>query len=174
MKNKDQRIGIFIDVGNMYHSAKMLYQAKVNFFEIIKTAVAERKLIRAVAYAVRAQMGEEDAFFEALNKLGIEVKLKDLQTFESGVKKGNWDVGMAVDIMVMAPKLDVVVLVSGDGDFRELIHHVKSLGCRAEVVSFKKTTASRLLEEADDFIDLGANFRKFLIKNRKPSRRKNV
>lgn len=164
MKNKDQRVGVFIDVGNMYHSAKSLYNSKVNFYEIVKSAVADRKLIRAIAYAVSAQIPEESAFFDALKKSGIEVKLKELQTFISGVKKGNWDVGMAVDIIMMAPKLDTVVLVSGDGDFKELLHYVKAQGCRVEVISFEKSTAAKLIEETDDFIDLSKNLNHYIIR----------
>jgi uncharacterized LabA/DUF88 family protein len=167
LKNIDQRVGVFIDVGNMYHSAKSLYNSKVNFYEIVKTAVAGRKLIRAIAYAVSAQISEESAFFDALKKSGIEVKLKDLQTFISGVKKGNWDVGMAVDIIMMAPKLDTVVLVSGDGDFKELLHYVKAQGCRVEVISFEKSTAAKLVEETDDFIDLSKNLNRYIIKTAK-------
>lgn len=171
MKHKDQRVGVFIDVGNMYHSAKALYGGRVNFLEIVKTAVAGRKLIRAIAYAIRAQMSEEKPFFEALNKSGIEVKLKDLQTFVGGAKKGDWDVGIAVDMIKIASKLDVVVLVSGDGDYTDLLHYVKSLGCRAEVMSFRKSASSKLIEESDDFTDLSANTRKFLIR-RARSRKK--
>lgn len=172
MKNKDQRVGIFIDVGNMYHSAKSIYNSKVNFYEIVKSAVAGRKLIRAIAYAASAQIPEEGPFFDALKKSGIEVKLKELQTFVSGVKKGNWDVGMAVDIIMMAPKLDTVVLVSGDGDFKELLHYVKAQGCRVEVISFEKSTAAKLIEETDDFTDLSKNLNRYIIKNIKTAKTK--
>ncbi len=167
MKNPDQRVGVFIDVGNMYHSAKALYQSRVNFSEILKTAVLKRKLIRAIAYAVRAQLSEEEAFFDALRKAGIEVKLKELQTFIGGAKKADWDVGIAVDIIKMAPKLDVIVLVSGDGDFQLLLEHVKAAGCRAEVISFGRSTSGKLVEEADDHIDLDKDYKRYLIVPRK-------
>src|SRR5437764_1705732 len=116
MEHSEQRVGVFIDVQNMYYSARALYESKVNFAEILKTAVSERKLIRATAYTVKASLPEEQSFFDALSKMGIEVRSKDLQTFVNGAQKGDWDVGIAVDILKMAPKLDVVVLVSGDGD----------------------------------------------------------
>ncbi|MDD5693136.1 MAG: NYN domain-containing protein [Patescibacteria group bacterium] len=164
MKNPDQRVAIFIDVQNLYYSAKALYNAKVNFSEIVKTATAGRKLVRAIAYTVRAEMPEEQSFFDALENLGIEVKTKDLQTFVGGQKKADWDVGIAVDILKMAPRLDAIVLCSGDGDFQVLLHHAKADGCRAEVISFGKSTSAKLVEEADDFIDLDEEPNRYLLK----------
>ncbi len=164
MKNPDQRVAIFIDVQNLYYSAKALYNAKVNFAEIVKTATAGRKLVRAIAYTVRAEMPEEQSFFDALENLGIEVKTKDLQTFVGGQKKADWDVGIAVDILKMAPRLDAVILCSGDGDFQVLLHHAKAEGCRAEVISFGKSTSSKLIEESDDFIDLDNDPARYILK----------
>jgi len=172
MKHPHQRIGIFIDVQNLYHSAKALYKARVNFAEILRVAVCGRKLLRAIAYATRAQIPEEEGFFDALRKVGIEVKLRELQTFVGGMKKGNWDVGMTVDIIKMSPKLDVVVLVSGDGDFQLPLNHIKAAGCRAEVISFGKSTSSKLIEEADDYIDLDKDYKRFIIAIPRNRRRK--
>ncbi len=167
-KNPDQRVGIFIDVQNLYYSARALYGTKVNFGEIVRTATAGRKLVRAIAYAVKAEMPEEQSFFDALEKAGLEVKTKDLQTFVSGQKKADWDVGIAVDILNMAPKLDAVVLCSGDGDFQILMHQAKTEGCRAEVMSFGRSTSAKLIEESDDFTDLDAEPEKYLLNYHKP------
>jgi len=164
VKNPDQRIGVFIDVQNLYYSAKALYGAKVNFDEIARTATAGRRLVRAIAYAVKADMPEEQSFFDALEKLGIEVKVKELQTFVSGQQKADWDVGIAVDILKMAPRLDSVVLCSGDGDFQILLHHAKADGCRAEVISFGRSTSAKLVEESDDFIDMDKDPGRYLLK----------
>src|SRR3990167_4391338 len=159
----EQRVGVFVDIQNMYYSAKHLYDSKVNFGQILDEAVAGRKLIRAMAYVIRADVGEEENFFEALVSQGYEVRMKDLQVFYGGAKKGDWDVGVAVDIMRMAPKLDVVVLVSGDGDYAELIKYVKSLGCKTEVMSFMESSSIHLREAADDFINLSEFASHFLI-----------
>ncbi len=164
---KEQRVGVFIDVQNMYYSAKHLYNSKVNFATILKTAVNGRELIRARAYVIKADIKDEQNFFEALESIGFEVLAKDLQVFYGGHKKGDWDVGIAMDIMKLASKLDVVVLVSGDGDFKELIEHASALGCRAEVVAFGKSASSKIKEAADLFIDLDKNPRKYLITRRK-------
>lgn len=165
IKHKEQRVAVLIDVQNMYHSAKNLYQARVSFREILKTAVAGRKLVRAIAYVVTTETGEEKAFFEALSKLGIEIKTKDLQIFPGGMKKADWDVGMAVDAIKLSRLCDAVVLVTGDGDFVPLVNYLKSgWGGQVEVIAFAKSTSSKLQEAVDDFIDLGQETKKYLIK----------
>ncbi len=162
IKHKEQRVGVLVDVANMYHSAKNLYKKRVNFGEVLKTSVAGRKLIRAIAYAIKTKSGEEEMFLEALSKQGFEVKLKELQIFISGVKKADWDVGITVDAIKLARKMDVIVLVTGDGDYLPLARYLKeNLGCLVEIVAFKKTCSARLIEEADDFIDLG-EYKKYL------------
>jgi len=117
IKHKGQRVGIFIDTQNLYHSGKNLYKSKVNFGQIVKDALAGRQLIRAVAYVITTESGDEKGFFDALSKVGIETKTKNLQIFSSGAKKADWDVGMAVDAIKLAPKLDTVILLTGDGFF---------------------------------------------------------
>jgi len=165
MKHKEQRVGILVDASNMYHSAKNLYNRRVNFKEILSKAVAGRKLIRATAYAIRTENQEEQPFIEALIQQGFEVKMKDLQVFFGGAKKGDWDVGIAIDAVRLADKLDVVVIVSGDGDYLPLVSYLQNnKGCLVEIMAFRKTCSSKLIEEADDFLDLGAN-QKFLIQN---------
>jgi uncharacterized protein (TIGR00288 family) len=164
IKHKDQRVGVLIDVQNMYHSAKNIYKARVNFREILKTAVADRKLIRAIGYVVTTESGEEKAFLEALEKAGIEIKSKELQIFPGGMKKADWDVGMAVDAFELSKKLDSIVLVTGDGDFTPLVEYLKTQGQQVEVIAFSKSASKKLQELADDFIDLSRNSNKYLIK----------
>ncbi|MBW2995520.1 NYN domain-containing protein [Candidatus Woesearchaeota archaeon] len=162
-KHKSQRVGVFVDVQNMFYSGKHLYNSKLNYTALMKEAVSGRQLVRAVAYVIKADVGEK-TFFEALSKIGFEVRAKELQVFYGGAKKGDWDVGIAMDIMRLASKLDVIILVSGDGDFKDLIEHAKALGCRAEVIAFGRTASSRIKEVADSFIDMDKNPKKFLIK----------
>jgi len=161
--NKEQRVGVFVDVQNMYYSSKNLYNAKVNFAEILKASVRGRRLIRAKAYVIRAFIEEEKKFHEALSKIGYEVRSKDLQTFAGGAKKGDWDIGIAMDTIELAHKLDTVIIVSGDGDFIDLVQHLRrAMGCRIEVVAFGKSCSGKLREEADEFIDLDNN-KKYLM-----------
>src|SRR6185295_17911985 len=134
IKHGEQRVGVFIDTQNLYHTAKNLYHARVNFGNVLKDSVAGRRVIRARAYMVTTETGEEKAFLEALTKMGIEPKTKDLQVFYGGAKKADWDVGLAVDAIVDSPKLDAVILFTGDGDFIPLVHYLKGHGCQVEVV----------------------------------------
>lgn len=164
IKHKEQRVGIFIDTQNLYHSARNLYGARVNFAAVVKEALGGRALIRARAYVVSTEGGEENNFFEALGKSGIEVKTKPLQIFAGGAKKADWDVGLAVDAIAMAPKLDTVILVTGDGDFCPLVEYLQMHeGCQVEVVSFGKSSSQKLKEVADEFLDLSDDPRKYLI-----------
>jgi len=168
LKHPEQRVGVFIDVQNLYYSAKNLHGKKVDFGNIVKEAVAGRKLIRAIAYVVRTESKEEQPFFEALYNLGIETREKNLQVFNTGFKKADWDVGLTVDAIRLAPSLDAIVLVSGDGDYLPLVEYLqKSSGKQVEVVAFGGTTSARLIEEADNYIDLSSEKEKFLIVDRR-------
>jgi len=186
----NQRVGIFVDVQNLYHSAKNLYGGRVNYRELIRYLVGERQLIRAMAYVVKSEgiepqsfdklripsrveghsdggrfaaghresgqgMSSEAAFFEALEKAGLELRVKDLQIYAGGMKKADWDVGMAVDAIRMSSFLDVVILVTGDGDFLPLIDYLKwGVGRFVEVAAFKRSASSKMQEVADKFISI--------------------
>src|SRR3990170_4259079 len=151
IKHKAQRVGIFID------------------------ALDGRVLIRAMAYVVTTESGEENAFFEALEKAGIEIRSKPLQIFLGGAKKADWDVGLAIDAVTMAPKLDSVIIISGDGDYVPLVEYLQNThGCQVEIVAFGKSSSARLIETADDFLDLDVNPKKYLLNsdNGRNSRKK--
>ncbi|OHB20781.1 MAG: hypothetical protein A2939_02340 [Parcubacteria group bacterium RIFCSPLOWO2_01_FULL_48_18] len=169
IKHKDQRVGVFIDIQNLYHSAKNLYQSRVNFKELLKEAVGSRQLIRAIAYVVKSEgvVAEssqgEASFFEALERAGIELRMKDLQVYSGGFKKADWDVGLCVDAIRMSEFLDAIVLVTGDGDFVPLVEYLRSHGRQVEVMAFGRSASSKLKEVVDLFTDLGEGSR-FLIK----------
>ncbi|MDE2018854.1 MAG: NYN domain-containing protein [Patescibacteria group bacterium] len=189
----NQRVGIFVDVQNLYHSAKNLYRGRVNYAELIKNLIGDRQLIRAMAYVVKSEgvepyggkeqgtgsrergtklrrnpfggdepnepeessssLSTEAAFFEALEKAGLELRMKDLQIFAGGMKKADWDVGMAVDAIRMSEFLDVIILVTGDGDFLPLIDYLKwGAGRVVEVAAFRRSASSKIQEAADKFI----------------------
>jgi len=161
---REQRVGVFVDVQNLYYSARHMYKSKVNFKTILNQAVKGRQLIRAIAYVIKADVKDEINFFEALKSFGYEVKAKDLQVFYGGAKKGDWDIGIAMDAIELASKLDAIIIVSGDGDFVPLVQHLKhALGCFVEVMAFGKSSSQKLVEEADNFLDLDQNPKKFLI-----------
>lgn len=161
--HKDQRVGVYVDVQNMYYSAKNLYESKVDFSKLLDHAVMNRKLVRASAYVIKADTPDESDFFEALRRIGYEVRVKELKEFYGGQKKGDWDLGMTIDMIQQAKKLDTIVLVTGDGDFASLVTHLRAEGCRVEVMSFGKSSAKELRESADNFIDMDDNPDKFLV-----------
>lgn len=152
----NQRVGVFIDVANLYHSAKNLYHGRVNYQELMKNLVGNRQLIRAMAYVVKSETAVGEAsFFEALEKTGLELRVKDLQVYADGTKKGDWDVGLAVDAIRMADFLDVVVLVTGDGDYLPLIDYLKyGLGRYVEVAAFQRSASAKIQEAADHFVSI--------------------
>lgn len=175
IKHSSQRVAVFIDAQNLYHTAKHVYNnARVHFGRVVEEAVGDRSLVRAIAYVITTESRDEANFFDALEKLGIEIKTKDLQIFYDGSKKADWDVSIAIDAIRIAHKVDAVVLVSGDGDFVPLAQHLKQMGVQVEVACFDKSVSARLKEEADIFLDLSQDLEYFLINNRqfkKPVRR---
>jgi uncharacterized LabA/DUF88 family protein len=163
IKHPAQRVGVFIDTQNLYHSAKHLYKARVNFAKVLEEAVGNRILVRAIAYVISTESGDEKNFFEALTKIGIETKVKDLQIFADGAKKADWDVGLAIDAVKLSPKLDTVIIASGDGDFVPLIEYLDMHGIQSEVISFGKSSSAKLKEAAHAFTDMCEDPRKFII-----------
>ena len=165
MKHPDQRVAVFVDVQNMYHSARNLFDdARVNFEAVLERVVAGRRLVRAVAYVVSSQAPEEQSFFEALEKAGIELRVKDIQVYAGGAKKADWDVGMAVDAIRIASLVDTIVLVTGDGDFVPLVEYLKwGLGRQVEVAAFGRSTSLKLKEATDSFINI-ENIPRIIIK----------
>lgn len=162
-KHKEQRVAVFIDAQNLYHSARSLFSARVNFKEVLKAAIAGRKLVRAFGYVISTKLGEEKPFFEALVALGIETRAKELQEFFGGAKKADWDVGLTIDAVRTASTVDTIVICSGDGDFVPLVEYLKNNGRRVEVLAFGRSTSAKLKEVVDEFIDLGAD-RKYMMR----------
>lgn len=172
IRHPEQRVAILIDTQNLYHSAKNLYKSKVNFGAVVKAALGGRKLVRALSYVVNTESGEEAPFFEALEKLGIEIKTKDLQIFFGGAKKADWDVGMAIDAIKLSHKVDAIVIATGDGDFIPCVEYVKANGCQVEAISFGRSSSSRLREAVDDFIDMDEAPSEFLMGYREHGRKR--
>ncbi len=162
---ENHRVGIFIDVQNIYHSAKNLFRSRVNFGELVRHVLSGRELIKSYAYVVKSEtaLGEE-SFFDALKKSGIDLRIKDLQVYAGGAKKGDWDVGLAVDTIRLADGLDVVILITGDGDFVPLIEYLRlGKGKQVEVAAFSRTASARIKEAADLFVEI-ENIPKVLLK----------
>ena len=154
IKHPDQRVGVFVDVQNLYYSARNIYKARVNFEKIMELSVEGRQLIRSIAYVISSENSEQTPFFDVLHNLGYELRQKELQSFWGGNRKGDWDVGLTIDAIKMSEKLDVVDLVTGDGDFVPLVEFLQFKGVMVEIMAFGKATSSKLIEQADSFTDL--------------------
>lgn len=153
---------------NVYYGARRL-KGKLDFDALLEGALEGRRLIKSVAYIVESKETDQSQFIALLQKKGIEVRRKALRVRADGSMKGDWDMELALDILDAAPNLDVVVLVSGDGDFTSLVKRVKSMGPRVEVMGFPRASAKSLIEAADSFRPLD---RKFMIYSRRsPSNR---
>ncbi len=155
---KNARVGVFVDVQNMFYSAKEYYDGKVDFEKILDSAVRGRSLITAIAYLVCVDDVDQTAFISVLERLGFIIRMKYLKRRADGSGRGDWDMGIAIDALVRAPKLDVVVLVTGDGDFVELVHALKAQGVTVEVLSFPQNTSEDLKRVSDLYIPMDADF----------------
>jgi len=156
-------VAVLIDVQNLYHSARNLYQARVNFSEVIKPQSGSVSL-SAHLLTLCGQNRRRKAVFDALTKLGIETRIRDLQEFYDGMKKADWDVGITVDAIRISPSVDTIVLASGDGDFLQLVDYLKNQGKRVEVIAFDRSASAKLKEAADAFIDIEKDPQRFLLK----------
>lgn len=164
VKNPHQRVAILVDVQNLYYSAKNLYKSRVNFKNLLALVVSGRILVRAIAYVIKTETYEKEKdFFEALYNAGFEVREKNIQIFFGGAKKGDWDIGIAMDAIRLGHKVDSIILISGDGDFRPVVNYLQqSLGCLVEIAAFKKTANHELTDMADDFINI-ENYKQDLL-----------
>ncbi|MFB6138440.1 MAG: NYN domain-containing protein [Halobacteriaceae archaeon] len=158
-----QRVAVLADSQNLYHTAQSLHSRNVDYSALLDKAVQRRELVRAIAYVIRADGPEEESFFEALEDIGYETRVKDIQTFADGSKKADWDVGMSLDAVTLASRVDTVVLCTGDGDFARLCTHLRHEGVRTEVLGFGSSTAEALVEAADAFVDMGERVETFLL-----------
>ena len=159
----NQRVAVLADSQNLYHTAQSIYQRNIDYEALLDEAVKDRDLTRAIAYVVRANADDEERFFEALIDIGFETKLKDIKTFADGSKKADWDVGMSLDAVSLAPHVDTIVLCTGDGDFARLVSHVRHEGVKVEVFGFAESTADDLIDRAESFTDLSEEPDRYLL-----------
>ncbi|RUM82155.1 MAG: NYN domain-containing protein [Candidatus Thioglobus sp.] len=161
---KNQRVAVFLDIQNLYYSARDAFNRKVNFERVLDKVLNERVLIRAIAYLVKLHGVDQKGFINTLRHIGYQVRVKEPKVFKRLDENGNlwttvkadWDMGIAMDAISLAEKIDVAVLASGDGDFADLVRYLHTKGVKVEIAAFKQTAAKELIEIADEFIDLTA------------------
>ncbi|PSQ33293.1 NYN domain-containing protein [Halobacteriales archaeon SW_10_68_16] len=161
--HQGQRVAVLADSQNLYHTAQSLYSRNIDYAALLEEAVDGRTLSRALAYVIKADAPEEESFFDALLDIGFETRIKEIRTFQDGSKKADWDVGMSLDAVSLAPHVDTVVLCTGDGDFARLCRYLEHEGVRVEVICFEESTAEDLIEAARFFTDMSEDVDRFLL-----------
>lgn len=165
-----QRVAVLVDVQNMFYSAKHLHNAKLNFTKLMEKAIRGRQLIRAICYCVETPDIDQTNFLDMLRKNGYEIKIKEMRRRADGSSKADWDMGMAIDAVCLAEKIDIIVIVSGDGDFSDLVYHLKNRGVGIEAISFMESTNEDLIKAVDLHIPIEKDL--LMDKKRPQNRRK--
>ena len=147
------KVAIFVDVQNIYYTTRQSYQRHFNYSAFWTQATADREVVAAFAYAIDKGDSKQLGFQNILRQIGFEVKLKPYIQRSDGSAKGDWDVGITLDVIEYAPKSDVIILLSGDGDFDLLLNKVHcSYKVTTEVYGVPTLTAPSLINAADRFI----------------------
>ena len=150
-----ETVTIFVDVQNIYYTTKQHYQKHFDYNAFWAKATANRKVIKAFAYAIERHDEKQKQFQNILRAIGFEVKLKPFIQRSDGSAKGDWDVGITIDVMDYAKKSDVVILLSGDGDFDLLLQKIKKdFNNSVEVYGVPGLTAESLINSASKFFPI--------------------
>ena len=157
VKRDKPRVGVFVDVQNMFYAARENYNGKLDYAKLLDVVVRDRVLVTANAYVVYNPEIDQSSFISFLEYQGYKVKSKNLTVRSDGSAKGNWDVGMTIDIISMIDDLDVVALVSGDGDFCPLVEMLQKNGIAVEVYGFERNTSMELKGLADEFYPISGD-----------------
>lgn len=148
-----ERVAIFVDVQNIYYTVKQDYQRHFNYQAFWNQATQNRKVVAAFAYAIDKNDSKQQSFQQILRSIGFVVKLKPYIQRSDGSAKGDWDVGITIDVIEYAPKVDTIILLSGDGDFDMLLDKVgSSYTISTEVYGVPLLTAPSLINAASRFI----------------------
>lgn len=148
-----QKVALFVDVQNVYYTSRQAYGKHFDYNRFWSQATANRQVVQAFAYAIDRGDQKQKTFQQILRTIGFEVKLKPFIQRSDGSAKGDWDVGITLDAMGYAEQADVIVLVSGDGDFDLLVNKLRAVhGCKVEVYGVPQFTAASLMNEASEFM----------------------
>jgi len=152
LRNTLNKIAIFVDVQNIYYTTRQAFNRPFNYRQFWQQVQQQGKIVMANAYAIQRNDSKQLKFQNALKHIGFNVKLKPYIQRSDGSAKGDWDVGITIDIMQAAPKVDTVILLSGDGDFDLLLHKIRDdYDVTAKVYGVPSLTANSLVESASTF-----------------------
>lgn len=143
------KIALFADVQNIYYTTRQAYAQQFDYSKLWQRVASKGVITTAIAYAIHRGNEKQLKFQSALKQIGFEIKLKPYITRSDGSSKGDWDVGIAIDVMSIAPKVDTVVLLSGDGDFDLLLSKIRTEhNTNSEVYGVPSLTAGSLIDAA--------------------------
>jgi uncharacterized LabA/DUF88 family protein len=150
-----QKVAVFVDVQNIYYTTKEYHNCHFDYNAFWAKATSNREVVKAIAYAIDKGDEKQKQFQNILRGIGFEIKLKPFIQRSDGSAKGDWDVGITLDVMEYAKGSDIVVLVSGDGDFDLLVKKIKKdFGISVEVYGVFQLTAESLINAASKFIPI--------------------
>ncbi len=150
-----KKVALFVDVQNIYYTTKEFYNCHFNYNAFWRKATLNREVVKAIAYAIDRDDEKQKQFQNILKGIGFEVKLKPYIQRSDGTTKGDWDVGITLDMMEYAKNTDVIVLASGDGDFDLLVNKVKKdFNVEVEVYGVPQLTAVSLINSASNFVSI--------------------
>ncbi|MFT7110133.1 MAG: uncharacterized LabA/DUF88 family protein [Psychrobacter glaciei] len=150
-----KKIAIFSDVQNIYYTTREMHGRPFNYKKLWSDLSKEGEITHAYAYAIDRGMDSQIKFQDALRNIGFEVKLKPFIQRRDGSAKGDWDVGIAIDVMETAPEVDLVVLLSGDGDFAILLEKIRDkYKVKSKVYGVEFLTANGLVNSCDEFVNI--------------------
>ncbi len=153
-----EKVAIFADVQNIYYTTRQSYQRHFSYCAFWQQATANRQVVTAIAYAIDKNDSKQQGFQQILRNIGFEVKLKPYIQRSDGSAKGDWDVGITLDVIDYAPQADVVILLSGDGDFDQLLNKIRNAyGVTTEVYGVPALTAPSLIQASNRFIAIDDN-----------------
>ncbi len=153
-----KKVSVFVDVQNIYYTTKEKYNRNFDYNKFWSEITLNREIVTAIAYAIDNNDEKQKQFQNILRSIGFEVKLKPFINRSDGSAKGDWDVGIAIDIMEYAPKSDIVILASGDGDFDLLVRKINnSFNIASEVYGVPDLTANSLINAASKFFPIREN-----------------
>ena len=156
--SKVKKIALFVDVQNIYYTTRQAYGRQFNYRKLWEKISADGEIVSATAYAIHRNDDKQLKFQDALRHIGFTIKLKPYIQRSDGSAKGDWDVGIAIDMLDKAPDVDAVVLLSGDGDFDLLLEKIRTdTGASVEVYGVQELTANSLIKAADKFHPIGEN-----------------
>ncbi len=148
---REQRLAVLVDVQNLFYAAKHVLGGRLHYERLLSAVVGNRNLVRAICYVVRDPEVEMRSFLNALRNAGFETRVKVSRKRSDGTTRGDWAVGIALDALALAPRVDTIVFCTGSGDLAPVLHRLDAMGVRTEVFGVEQSTAAELIDAAHRF-----------------------